>query len=128
MWPECKIIHGSPRHPQTQGSVERSNQDVENMLRCWMQDNKCTKWSVGCYFVQYYKNCSHHRIIGRSPYRAMFGSDPKTILKRCNVPETLISSIRTEEELNKITQKEASITENNETNVVIASGVITYRC
>lgn len=31
MWPECKIIHGSPRRPQIQGSVERSNQDIGNM-------------------------------------------------------------------------------------------------
>jgi IS30 family transposase len=32
-WPSCKIVNGRPRHPQSQGSVERSNQDVENMLR-----------------------------------------------------------------------------------------------
>lgn len=55
MWPECKIIHGSPRRPQTQGSVERSNQDVENMLRSWMNDNRSVNWSVGCYHVQYKK-------------------------------------------------------------------------
>lgn len=33
LWPECKIIHGRPRHLQSQGFVERSNQDVEQMLR-----------------------------------------------------------------------------------------------
>ncbi|GBP28355.1 KRAB-A domain-containing protein 2 [Eumeta japonica] len=44
MWPDCKIIHGTPRHPQTQGSVERSHQDVENMLRAWMRDNNSTNW------------------------------------------------------------------------------------
>ncbi|CAF4872984.1 unnamed protein product [Pieris macdunnoughi] len=76
MWPEFKIIHESPRRPQTQGSVERSNRDVENMLRMWMKDNKSTNWSVGCYYVQYQKNSSFHRIIGRSPYKALFGNDP----------------------------------------------------
>ena len=30
-------VHGRPRHPQSQGSVERSNQDVENMLRAWVR-------------------------------------------------------------------------------------------
>lgn len=52
LWPECKIVHGRPRHPESQGSVERANQDVENMLKAWMSDEKSTKWSVGCYFVQ----------------------------------------------------------------------------
>ncbi|CAH2091191.1 unnamed protein product [Euphydryas editha] len=106
---ECKIVHGSPPRPQTQGSVKRSNRDVENMLRFWMQDNKCTKWSVGYYFIQYYKNSSYHCIIGRSPYRAIFGSDLKTILKGCHIPESLISSICTEEELNKMTNKESPV-------------------
>ena len=29
MWPDCTIVHGRARHPQSQGSVERSNQDFE---------------------------------------------------------------------------------------------------
>lgn len=36
MWPNCKIINGRPRHPASQGSVERANQDVENMLQAWL--------------------------------------------------------------------------------------------
>ena len=39
LWPECKIIHGKPRHSQSQGSVERANQDVETILACWIRDN-----------------------------------------------------------------------------------------
>ena len=52
MWADCKIVHGRPRHPESQGSVERSNADVENMLRAWMVNTQSTEWSVGCYFVQ----------------------------------------------------------------------------
>lgn len=52
LWPECEIVHGRPRHPQSQGSVERSNQDVEQMLRIWIEENKTFHWSVGYYFVQ----------------------------------------------------------------------------
>lgn len=100
LWPECTIVHGSPRRPQTQGSVERSNQDVENMLRCWLHDNHSTNWSVGCFFVQYCKNSSFHRIIGRSPYRALFGSDPKTVLKGTYIPDSVLASIQKEQELN----------------------------
>ena len=27
LWPECKMVHGKPRHSQSQGSVERNNLD-----------------------------------------------------------------------------------------------------
>ncbi|GBL80571.1 SCAN domain-containing protein 3 [Araneus ventricosus] len=29
-WPALKIVHGKPRHSQSQGSVERAKQDIEN--------------------------------------------------------------------------------------------------
>jgi IS30 family transposase len=28
LWPELKIVHGKPRHSQSQDSVERANQDI----------------------------------------------------------------------------------------------------
>ena len=52
LWPHCKIVHGRPRHPQSQGSVERANADVENMIRAWMIDNNSTNWSRGCFEIQ----------------------------------------------------------------------------
>ncbi|KAK4878163.1 hypothetical protein RN001_010669, partial [Aquatica leii] len=82
-WPDCKIVHGRPRHPESQGSVERSNQDVENMLRSWM-----------------------------TPYRALFGADPKVGLKSTNLPNSVIKELRTEEELEDIMR--SSQTSNSE--------------
>ncbi|XP_063417382.1 KRAB-A domain-containing protein 2-like [Mytilus trossulus] len=41
LWPECKIVHGKPRHPQSQGSIERGNADVKDMVITWMRDNHC---------------------------------------------------------------------------------------
>ncbi len=32
LWPTCVVVRGRPRHPQTQGSIERANKDVEEML------------------------------------------------------------------------------------------------
>jgi len=43
MWPELKIVHGKPRQSQSQGSVERANQDIENMLATWLTDNRTKK-------------------------------------------------------------------------------------
>ena len=31
LWPECKIIHGKPRHPQSQESVQPANADIKDM-------------------------------------------------------------------------------------------------
>ncbi|GFU75144.1 hypothetical protein TNCV_2055871 [Trichonephila clavipes] len=36
-----------PRHPASQGSVARSNQDVEAMLRTWLIDNNTKNWALG---------------------------------------------------------------------------------
>ena len=65
LWPELKIVHGKPRHSQSQGSVERANQDVENMLTSWMIDQQTTNWSEGLRFVQLMKNRAYHSGIKR---------------------------------------------------------------
>ena len=31
LWPEMIIVHGRARHPQSQGSVERANDDVKKI-------------------------------------------------------------------------------------------------
>ena len=43
MWPDMKFVHGRARHPQSQGSVERSNADIKKMLAGWMRDKKTTQ-------------------------------------------------------------------------------------
>ena len=44
MWPGLKIIHGRPRHSQSQGSVERLNQTAERMLQKWCADTGKGGW------------------------------------------------------------------------------------
>jgi hypothetical protein len=31
MWPDCSIVHGKPRHTQSQGSVDRGNADIKEL-------------------------------------------------------------------------------------------------
>jgi len=38
MWSGMKPVYGKPRYSQSQGSVERSNQDVRDVLVAWMSD------------------------------------------------------------------------------------------
>ncbi|XP_043467654.1 uncharacterized protein LOC122501927 [Leptopilina heterotoma] len=92
------MVHGRPRHPQTQGSVERANGDVENMLRAWIIDNKSIEWARGCYEVQWMKNASKHRTINRAPYEAVFGP-VKNGLASFNLPQDVAENLNTEEEL-----------------------------
>ena len=96
LWPELHIVHGKPRNSQSQGSVERANQDVENMIFTWMADHASTRWSQSLRFVQFMKNRSFHADIQRSLYEAMFGCHPKVGL---DLPEVVLKTLRTEEEL-----------------------------
>jgi transposase InsO family protein len=49
-WNDIKIVHGKPRHSESQGSFERANQDVQNMLT-WMETSNTTKWLEALRFV-----------------------------------------------------------------------------
>ncbi|XP_037802982.1 KRAB-A domain-containing protein 2-like [Penaeus monodon] len=47
LWPQLIMVCGKPRHPQSQGSVERANGDIKDMLHAWiMADNKTQDCSV----------------------------------------------------------------------------------
>jgi len=46
-WPDLVIINGRPRHPQSQGLVERGNAVVQNMLGKWQEINKTADWPNG---------------------------------------------------------------------------------
>jgi len=60
MWGDVKIVNGKPRHIQSQGSVERANRDVEDMLATWMAENKSSDWPSGLKFIQFRKNRAFH--------------------------------------------------------------------
>ena len=85
-WPSCKLVHGRPRHPQSQGSIERANGDVMNMLRGWLSENSngngsnsnsssSSSWANQLNFVQLQKNNSFNRTIKCSPFKAVFGRE-----------------------------------------------------
>ncbi len=99
LWPDLSIVHGRPRHSQSQGSVERANQDVENKITVWCRENNTTQWSRALPFVQLAKNSSFHSGISRSPYAAVFGNEPKIRLIETKLPPRILQTLRTEEDL-----------------------------
>src|ERR1043165_7601309 len=78
LWTDLLMVHGKPRHPQSQGSVERLNCGIKDMLIAWLGDNNTSDWPVGLKFVQFSKNTSHHSGINQSPYLALFGGPPRS--------------------------------------------------
>jgi hypothetical protein len=97
MWPGMSVVHGKPRHSQSQGSVERSNQDVRDMLVAWMCDNNTKTWCEGLRFIQSKKNQAPHAGIKTSPYEAMSGTAQRIGLGDSPLTEGMYSSIETEE-------------------------------
>ena len=102
---ERNIVHGRPRHPQSQGSVERANVDVKEMLATWLSENNSTQWSEGLRFIQFQKNRSYHRVIG---------------LSSSSVPRDLLPDIQTEEDLQAIFEANSVSTDNTDTDTAIS--------
>ena len=102
MWPGRKFVHGKQRHSQSQGSFERSNQDVRDMLVAWMSYNNTKSWSEGLRFIQSKKTRAVHSGTTTSPYGVMFGKAQRIGLGDSPLSEDMYSSIETEEELEEL--------------------------
>ncbi|XP_046550558.1 KRAB-A domain-containing protein 2-like [Haliotis rubra] len=99
MWPALVMVHGKPRHPQSQGSVERANCDIKDMLVAWIGDNHTSDWTVGLKFVQFQKNSSLDTGIKRSPHAALLGSDARTGLTSTSLPTDILQRLQSEDDL-----------------------------
>ncbi|GFU16206.1 KRAB-A domain-containing protein 2 [Trichonephila clavipes] len=100
MWKDVKNV--KPRHSQTQGSVERANQDVQNTLTAWMNDNGTNKWPEGLPFVQFVENTAYHEELRQSSYEAIFDVKAKRGIASSFLLSEQISNIETEEQLEEI--------------------------
>jgi hypothetical protein len=108
LWPELVLVHGWPHHPQSQGSVERSNATLKDSLVAWMLDKNTSNLSTGLMFVQWSMNTTYHEAIKMEPYKALFGVKPKTGL-RTLLPSDFLNKIQIgidEDELIKLINQE----------------------
>ncbi|KAJ8869098.1 hypothetical protein PR048_030660 [Dryococelus australis] len=96
-WKGIKIVHGKPRHSQSQGSVERANQDARDSLIAWMKENNTSRWVSGLRIVQSSKNCSYHPEIKITLYEALFSVPQKNGLLHSCLPSDIAGNIDTEE-------------------------------
>lgn len=92
LWADLVLVNGRPRHPQSQGSVERSNASLKESIVAWMRDNKTSSWSVGLPFVQWALNTTYHEAIKMQPYEAVFGHKARMGLKS-KIPREFLEKI-----------------------------------
>ena len=107
-WSE--IVHGKPRHSQSQGSVERANRDIEDILFSWMEENCTSKWSEGLRFVQVRKNNALRHGLKCLPYEVMFGQCMKIGLKTSNIPTEILPGLISEDDLDAAMSNQQQLT------------------
>jgi transposase InsO family protein len=76
LWPGLLIINGRPRHPQSQGLVERGNAVVQQMLGKWLDTNGTKDWPSELGPVMFAINTSVAQTIKKTPFEVVFGQQP----------------------------------------------------
>ena len=102
LWPSPKIIHGTSRKPQSQGSVENVNGRVENILQILLEKEGHSHWAKELDKVAYMKNTTLHTILSTSPYKVLYCRDPPRGLRDFDIPSTLHHSINTVKDLSSM--------------------------
>uniref|UniRef100_A0A914PYY8 Integrase catalytic domain-containing protein n=1 Tax=Panagrolaimus davidi TaxID=227884 RepID=A0A914PYY8_9BILA len=106
-----QLIHGKARHSQSQGSIERANRDVQNILTILMRRKNTPQWAELLPQVQLMKNSRYHLGIKNTPYKALFGRD--SVYEDDNVEEEL-KKLEAAEESEEEEKKEGSDSEGEE--------------
>ena len=119
-WPGLKMVHGKPRHSQSQGSVERGNRDIEALLATAMATQKTKHWAGLLPMIQLQKNSRYHSGIGRSPLQALTGRSPSFGLEGLNLPDEVTDLLQTEEDL----QRALGMVEDEETEILTEDDIL----
>ncbi|CAF1472679.1 unnamed protein product, partial [Rotaria sordida] len=77
-WPGLLIINGRPRHPQSQGLVERGNSVVQQLLGKWLSTNNTLDWPSGLGPVMLAINSSVAKSTRKTPFEVVFGQHPRS--------------------------------------------------
>lgn len=71
-----QVINGRPRHPQSQGMVEKANHILKDKISAWRSDHQSSSWVCSLPEVIGGMNAQRSFVTGRSPYEVAFGQVP----------------------------------------------------
>lgn len=75
-YPNIHIVKGRPRHPQTQGKIERRHATFKENLQKWIDRTQNKNWLLGAYIVNAEMNqIPQWNCGGFSPYNLYYGMD-----------------------------------------------------
>ncbi|CAF1467466.1 unnamed protein product [Didymodactylos carnosus] len=77
LFPDLVFVRGRPRHPRSQGCIERANGVLCDALGKWMPTNNSSHWSEGLLPVMYGINTRISSVTKTTPYQVMFGQPPR---------------------------------------------------
>jgi len=118
-WPELTIVHGRPRHPESQGSVERANGEVKRLLSIWIRTTGRKDWATGIKVVQFQYNRAYNKNLESSPFKVLFGIDPPVGLQSTIIPNSKYPELYTETDLNNALNDENDESDESEDEVAI---------
>ncbi len=62
-FPDVKVIKSRPRHPQTNGLIERGNGALESRIMAWKLETKREDWAYALPMIIFWRNAEHSRTI-----------------------------------------------------------------
>ena len=68
LFPDLLFIRGRPKHPQSQGCIERANGILCDPLGKWMSTNNSSSWSTALLPVIYALNIRRSTVTKATPY------------------------------------------------------------
>lgn len=99
LWPQVKMVYGSPRHSQSQGVVENCNEKIQSILYSKLRDLNCSHWVPLLPIVQYIKNTRFCTSTEASPLEAVLGHTPTFGINSISLPPHKVKNLKTEEQL-----------------------------
>ena len=97
-----KIIHGRPRHPESQGMVERSHGPFKKALLAAMEDHSTQNWPMLVPMIQGLLNNRVKRGFTRTPYEMVFGLKPRAGYKNNLLPASVLDLLANENGIDAI--------------------------
>ena len=93
LWPECKMVRGSPWCSSTNGGIERFKRTIEQKTKAWVKDTNSSHWSIDCYIICWrYNTQVHHALGNKMSYQVHYGQVPRVGISNLPISPALLDT------------------------------------